>query len=412
MSEPPVTRPEPAAQRPERVLEGTYANYFEIGQNVFEFVADFGQLYPDARVPVMHSRIILGPAYAKRFLEVLLNAIESYERRFGRIPEDLEVGIAVNGTVPERLGPPSGQSAVDNRPTIEEGKVDAMTEPGSATDLGAPPPGTQPPPPPQSPKEAIAGLKQKIGAAKSEIATKSRNLESDEEKLALLEAAYADVQQALQEYTQALPDLKTQRTVLVDYLDAKLAAVRRILGNAGAQNVTKEVEAADTAIATATQKADQLAQQKATSEADYATAKQAFDQRQVEFEGIRKRRGDVEAQLAATSAFKTQADTASSDTQPSRVYFLLLELERWLNRTKIPEASDYEKQVLEGWRRLVDTKDPLAGLAAKIADLTKQQDDARQAAADLVAKRSEMLLATMDALDAAGVPPQAPETGT
>ena len=106
---PPATQPKPGSQLPERVLEGTYANYFEIGQNLFEFVADFGQLYPDARMPVMHSRIVFGPAYAKRFLEVLLAAIESYEERFGHLPDDLATDSAISQTAPARSPGHPGQ---------------------------------------------------------------------------------------------------------------------------------------------------------------------------------------------------------------------------------------------------------------------------------------------------------------
>ena len=44
--------------------EGRYANYFKIGHNAFEFVLDFGQLYPENGQEQIHTRIITSPIYA------------------------------------------------------------------------------------------------------------------------------------------------------------------------------------------------------------------------------------------------------------------------------------------------------------------------------------------------------------
>ena len=71
-------------------LEGRYANNFQVGHNAFEFVLDFGQLYPENTAARFHTRIITGPAYAKVLSETLQGAIEQYERTFGTIPKDSE----------------------------------------------------------------------------------------------------------------------------------------------------------------------------------------------------------------------------------------------------------------------------------------------------------------------------------
>ncbi len=68
---------------------GAYANYLQIGQNPFEFVFDFGQLYLEDHDARFHTRIITTPVYAKAFLRVLRDCIERYELDFGMIPEDL-----------------------------------------------------------------------------------------------------------------------------------------------------------------------------------------------------------------------------------------------------------------------------------------------------------------------------------
>jgi hypothetical protein len=67
------------------LLEGRYANYFEIGNNAFEFLLDFGQTYCDEPGSKMHSRIIVNPLYAKMLLEVLQQSVAQYEQMFGRV---------------------------------------------------------------------------------------------------------------------------------------------------------------------------------------------------------------------------------------------------------------------------------------------------------------------------------------
>ena len=68
------------------VPEARYANYFEIGHNAFEFLLDFGQAYGEVS-PMLHTRIISGPAYAKVLSGMLAESIGRFEQTFGPIPE-------------------------------------------------------------------------------------------------------------------------------------------------------------------------------------------------------------------------------------------------------------------------------------------------------------------------------------
>jgi hypothetical protein len=72
-------------------LEGKYTNYFAIGHSQCEFVIDFGQSYSEDESPEFYTRIVTGPVYAKALLEMLRDAIETYEITFGSIAcEDCE----------------------------------------------------------------------------------------------------------------------------------------------------------------------------------------------------------------------------------------------------------------------------------------------------------------------------------
>lgn len=69
-------------------IEGRYANYFKVGHNAFEFLLDFGQLYPEGGEAQLHTRIITSPIYAKALFETLRESIDRYEQTFGAIPKE------------------------------------------------------------------------------------------------------------------------------------------------------------------------------------------------------------------------------------------------------------------------------------------------------------------------------------
>jgi Protein of unknown function (DUF3467) len=68
------------------VREARYANYFQIGHNAFEFLLEFGQAHGGVS-PMLHTRIISGPAYVKALSEMLVESIGRFEHTFGPIPE-------------------------------------------------------------------------------------------------------------------------------------------------------------------------------------------------------------------------------------------------------------------------------------------------------------------------------------
>lgn len=65
--------------------EGRYANYFQVGHNMLEFILDFGQSFSDGRAEYFHTRIITSPSYAQELLRVLQDSIRQYESVFGPI---------------------------------------------------------------------------------------------------------------------------------------------------------------------------------------------------------------------------------------------------------------------------------------------------------------------------------------
>jgi hypothetical protein len=76
------------ADRPvavERPALAQYTNYFEVGQNPYEFLIDLGQFSPEAGSVHFHTRIATAPAFAKLLLATLESAVRSYEAEHGEI---------------------------------------------------------------------------------------------------------------------------------------------------------------------------------------------------------------------------------------------------------------------------------------------------------------------------------------
>jgi len=65
---------------PENSLTGRYANDCRVGQNLIEFVIDFGQHYEE-QPTVYHTRIITTPASMGEFVATMLEALEAHRQR-------------------------------------------------------------------------------------------------------------------------------------------------------------------------------------------------------------------------------------------------------------------------------------------------------------------------------------------
>ena len=78
--------------RRDESLEARYANYLSVGNNSFEFLLDFGQFYPERDAPLVHTRIVTSPAYAKAFHKTIVESLDRYEQTYGPIgePDDEE----------------------------------------------------------------------------------------------------------------------------------------------------------------------------------------------------------------------------------------------------------------------------------------------------------------------------------
>ena len=64
-----------------------YANYFEVANNPYEFLVDFGQYQPESGGVVLHTRIAVGPTHAKLLAGMLGGAVDRHESENGPIPE-------------------------------------------------------------------------------------------------------------------------------------------------------------------------------------------------------------------------------------------------------------------------------------------------------------------------------------
>ncbi len=69
--------------------EARYANCFQIGQNEFEILIDFGQSYSENGEENFHTRIVCNPFYANVLLELLQKSIKQHGDAFRSVTEGI-----------------------------------------------------------------------------------------------------------------------------------------------------------------------------------------------------------------------------------------------------------------------------------------------------------------------------------
>jgi len=80
----------------EEMAEGNYANLAIITHSRAEFILDFINVMPGTLKSKVKSRIIFTPMHAKRFMRVLMENIERYEKENGAIQDLEDVQIPLN----------------------------------------------------------------------------------------------------------------------------------------------------------------------------------------------------------------------------------------------------------------------------------------------------------------------------
>src|ERR1700733_2616237 len=84
----------PSLNRPGQ--EGSYANFFQVGHNAFEFLVEFGQ--QEGEQSAIHTRIYVSPHHARLLANLMLDSLQQHERIFGKIRNAGSPGIGTNET--------------------------------------------------------------------------------------------------------------------------------------------------------------------------------------------------------------------------------------------------------------------------------------------------------------------------
>jgi hypothetical protein len=69
-----------SASNPRKREQGRYANFFQIGHNVAEFLLEFGQA--DGSI---HTRVYVSPQHARILSELLVKTLRQHEKSFGPV---------------------------------------------------------------------------------------------------------------------------------------------------------------------------------------------------------------------------------------------------------------------------------------------------------------------------------------
>lgn len=75
-------------------MESTYVSAFQVFNNIYDIKIDFSTLEPVTddngevvgTTKTVKNRVAMSPALAKELINILGNAVEDYENKFGAIP--------------------------------------------------------------------------------------------------------------------------------------------------------------------------------------------------------------------------------------------------------------------------------------------------------------------------------------
>jgi len=77
----------PSESEESQVVTASYANYFEVAHNLFEFLIDIGQIDPCTGQFNIGNRVAVGPTHAKLLARLLDRAVTQYESQYEQIPD-------------------------------------------------------------------------------------------------------------------------------------------------------------------------------------------------------------------------------------------------------------------------------------------------------------------------------------
>lgn len=359
-----------------RRRQGRYANYFEIGHNAFEFVLDIGQLYRSDAAPRFHTRVVVGPVYAKALLGVLGEAVTAYESEHRAID-------------------------VTEATLSAEDDMSASKEAAPASDLS----GLL-----ERLKQAIEQLKQSISKEEDALADHTRELAEAAEMVNVSQQALEEKGQINDGYSQALARFDAAVSGVRESIDAAREVVDCMLDAATTKEIQEVVAGYDRATGQLQDKLDAAlsAQQKASASVE--SAKSAWQTAKAELEALKEY---IAARSAAFDAWRTSvtalaAEIAGIDLRvtPARAMFLLMSVDRLLAmREEVRSSAELAAELDAKWVRLIRSRQDVAASELALAESDARVAEAQAAQEEHRAKRDETLLAKMAEIDSRP-PPQ------
>jgi len=77
--------------------EGRYADQFKIGYRECVFILEFYQSFYEDEKGRVHTRIVTSPEDLKKFLELIQESIEQYEKKHGLISKKIKTNPSKEG---------------------------------------------------------------------------------------------------------------------------------------------------------------------------------------------------------------------------------------------------------------------------------------------------------------------------
>jgi chromosome segregation ATPase len=377
-------------------MDGQYANYFEIGQNAFDFVLVFGQLYANEDQVHRHTRIITGPVYAKALLEVLRESVGQYEEKFGAIvlenmgqrtaPLPVHVESVTNVAAGQVIGTESQQLLQEH--AAMSSSTDQANEAGNhpAQRSG------------KSPDEKWNEIQRELQESETQRANLEKDIATTKDTVSYLQRVRSDISQLPATYAQALPSLQKDRQDMARYLEGITQFIDCAIGDKK-HEIDKAIADFDDVTNSIGDKVEQLRNATKLADENLSQAQAQLGEDQKAFELKKAYKTDIDSKLKSLKAIRSKIDAEQAKNHIASMYFLIRELTALLNDTKIDTAEKFETDLNTVWDSLISDKRE-AGAGGRDAEKAgNAYKDMKSELDDRVLKRREQLLEIVSVFD-------------
>jgi chromosome segregation ATPase len=249
--------------------------------------------------------------------------------------------------------------------------------------------------PPQTPPERLKKLQADLKDDEDKLSTLTKQRDALKSDVDALAKTVGEIETAKTNYGKGFPKLEEEKQRLDKYQGDMNTATESLLGPKK-DKVVEKIKDVEKKI-TDQEKAVADAQTAVKTTGDKARAAQDdLDQKQKDYDDYKTLEKDIGNNLQTVNDFKKKVDQLNDVPKAASMYVYLREMKRILDKTSVPNAEDFEKELNRRWS-LLDAAKETARTTKLAFDAAKTQLATAEATlAALKKSRVDDLIAATD----------------